>query len=98
MGMSNHEFEIRNYNLVTESNQVKPNYDLDSKEVSIVLFLSPEETVCIIGKVDNNIIVFGDLSKIDRDNKIRDFIKSRKLNLIDFKGLNVIDYGGIVEL
>lgn len=51
-----------------------------------------------IGKVDNNIIVFGDLSKIDRDNKIRDFIKSRKLNLIDFKGLNVIDYGGIVEL
>lgn len=51
-----------------------------------------------IGKVDNNIIVFGDLNKIDRDNKIRNFIKSRNLNLIDFKGLNVIDYGGIVEL
>lgn len=51
-----------------------------------------------IGKVDNNIIVFGDLTKIDRDNKIRNFIESRKLKLIDFKGLDVIDYGGIVEV
>lgn len=51
-----------------------------------------------IGKVDNNIIVFGDLDKIDRDNKIRKFIESRNLKLIDFKGLDVIDYGGIVEL
>lgn len=51
-----------------------------------------------IGKVDNHIIVFGDLDKIDRDNKIRNFIESRNLKLIDFKGLDVIDYGGIVEL
>lgn len=51
-----------------------------------------------IGKVDNNIIVFGDLNKIDKDNKIRNFIKMRKLNIIDFKGLDVIDYGGIVEV
>ncbi len=51
-----------------------------------------------IGKVDNNIIVFGDLDKIDKDNKIRDFIESRNLKIIDFKGLDVIDYGGIVEV
>lgn len=51
-----------------------------------------------IGKVDNNIIIFGDLEKIDKDNKIRDFIKSRNLNIIDFKGLDVIDYGGLVEV
>lgn len=51
-----------------------------------------------IGKVDNNIIVFGDLDKIDRDNKIREFIRIRNLKLIDFKGLDVIDYGGIVEV
>lgn len=51
-----------------------------------------------IGRVDNNIIVFGDLNKIDRENKIRDFIKIRNLKLIDFKDLDVIDYGGIVEV
>ncbi len=51
-----------------------------------------------IGKVDNNIIIFGDLDKIDRDNKIRDFIESRHLKVIDFDGLDVIDYGGIVEV
>ena len=51
-----------------------------------------------IGRLDNNIIVFGDLNKIDRENKIRDFIKIRNLKLIDFKDLDVIDYGGIVEV
>jgi hypothetical protein len=51
-----------------------------------------------IGKVDNNIIIFGDLEKIDKDNKIRDYIKVRNLNIIDFKGLDVIDYGGLVEV
>ena len=51
-----------------------------------------------IGKVDNNIIIFGDLEKIDRDGKIREFIKSRHLQIIEFNGLDVIDYGGIVEV
>ncbi len=51
-----------------------------------------------IGKVDNNIVIFGDLCKIDRENKIRDFIEKRHLKIIEFEGLDVIDYGGIIEL
>ncbi len=51
-----------------------------------------------MGKVDNNIIVFGDLCKIDRENKIREFIESRNLKLIEFEDLDVIDYGGLIEL
>ena len=50
------------------------------------------------GKVDNNIIVFGDLCKIDRENRIREFIESRNLKIIEFEGLDVIDYGGLIEL
>ena len=42
--------------------------------------------------------MFGDLDKIDKDNKIRKFITDRKLKIIDFKGLDVVDYGGILEL
>ena len=51
-----------------------------------------------IGKIENKIIVFGDLSKIDESGKIRDFIKQNHLELIDFKNLDVIDYGGIVTI
>ena len=50
-----------------------------------------------ISRIENNIIVFGDLNKIDKENKIRNFIHNRKLNIIEFKGLDVIDYGGIIE-
>ena len=42
--------------------------------------------------------LIADLDKIDKDNKIRKFITDRKLKIIDFKGLDVVDYGGILEL
>ena len=51
-----------------------------------------------IARVDNNIVIFGDLEKIDRNNKIREFITKRNLKIIEFKDLDVIDYGGIVEI
>lgn len=52
----------------------------------------------VISRIDNNVIVSGDLNKIDKDEQIRKFIEKRKLQLIDFKGLDVIDYGGIVRI
>lgn len=51
-----------------------------------------------IGKIEDKIIVFGDLSKIDESGKICDFIKQNNLELIDFKNLDVIDYGGIITI
>ena len=51
-----------------------------------------------ISKIGDKIVIFGELSKIDKENKIREFISSRKLKIIEFEGLNVIDYGGTVEL
>jgi len=51
-----------------------------------------------LSKIDDNIIVSGDLNKIDQNNSIRNFIKSKNLNIIEFKGLDVIDYGGIIKL
>ena len=49
-----------------------------------------------ISRIEDNIIIFGDLSKIDKDDKIRNFISQKKLNLIEFKNLDVVDYGGII--
>lgn len=51
-----------------------------------------------ISKIQNNIIVFGDLSKIDVNNKIKNFILGKNLKIVDFNGLDVIDYGGIIEI
>ena len=51
-----------------------------------------------ISRIDDNIIVFGDLSEIDEDSKIREFIEQRNLKIIDFEGLDVIDYGGVVKM
>lgn len=51
-----------------------------------------------ISRVGENVVVFGDLYKIDINDKIRKFIHEKELNIIEFKELDVIDYGGIVEL
>ena len=49
-----------------------------------------------ISSLGESIIVFGDLNKIDSDGRIREFITSKNLNIIEFEGLDVIDYGGII--
>lgn len=51
-----------------------------------------------ISKIGNKIIIFGDLSKIDKNEQIRNFIKKRNVEIIEFKGQDVIDYGGILEI
>lgn len=49
-----------------------------------------------ISRIEQYVFVSGDLEKIDDDNKIRDFIISKNLEIIDFKGSDVIDYGGMI--
>ena len=51
-----------------------------------------------IARIENKIIIFGDISKIDKEKKIRNFIQSRNLELVSFKGLDVIDYGGVLVI
>lgn len=51
-----------------------------------------------IARIDNNIVVFGDLNKVDNKSYIRKIIEKKNLNIIDFSGLDVIDYGGIIEV
>lgn len=49
-----------------------------------------------ISRLGNKVIVFGDLKKIDKNDQIATFIRSLNLEIIDFDGQVVIDYGGIV--
>jgi len=49
-----------------------------------------------ISRIDDNVIIFGDANKLDK--RIKEFILERNLNIIEFKNLDVIDYGGIAVL
>ena len=51
-----------------------------------------------ITRLGDSIIVFGDLNKIDIDGRIRDFLTSKKIKIIEFKDLDIIDYGGLIEI
>ncbi len=51
-----------------------------------------------ISRIGENIIVFGDLNKIDYEGQIRDFITKKNLKIIEFIGADVVDYGGVVEI
>ena len=51
-----------------------------------------------ISRIDDKIIIFGDLNKIDKDEKIREFISNSGLEMVEFKELDVVDYGGIAKI
>ena len=49
-------------------------------------------------RIDNKFIIFGDINIIDKHGKIQKFIEKRGIDFVYFKGLDVIDYGGVIEL
>lgn len=51
-----------------------------------------------MARIDSKVIVFGDLKKIDESGEILNFIEKYNLELIDFEGLDVVDYGGVVVI
>lgn len=51
-----------------------------------------------ITRIEDKVVIFGELSKIDKNEKIRKFIESRNIKIIEFRGMDVIDYGGILTL
>ena len=43
---------------------------------------------------DNKFILFGDIDKLESGELIKEYLKDRNIEIIDFKGLDVYDYGG----
>lgn len=72
-------------------------------ELSIKLLKSQNEKSKMQGliggamtRIENKIMVFGELQKMDKENQILNFVQKRGLEMVDFKGLEVVDYGGVV--
>ena len=49
-----------------------------------------------MARVENKVMVFGELEKIDYNHQISKFIEKQGLEIVDFKGLDVVDYGGLI--
>ena len=48
--------------------------------------------------INNNFILFGDIEKMKNKDKILDHIKKYDLELIDFKNLEINDYGSVITI
>ena len=51
-----------------------------------------------MARLGDEVIIFGDITKFVNSEKIRKFIESKGLKIKDFPGLEIIDYGGILEV
>lgn len=77
--------DIEKFNLINESNKLKPNYDLSNKEIYIELYISKEKELCIIGRIDNNYISWCSLTNIadkEHNAKIFDYIANSKFTAV----------------
>lgn len=81
---SNNIFKYSYCNLVNENNKIKPNYDLNNKDIYLDIYISPEKKVCIIGRVDNNYICWGSITNLndeEMNSEIFNYIVSNKFNI-----------------
>lgn len=49
-------------------------------------------------KLGDTVILFGDKSNLVNGGKIQKFIENKGLKFHDFEGLDIIDYGGVIEV
>lgn len=51
-----------------------------------------------MARLGDTVIIFGDIAKLINGEKIKKFVEKKGLKLHWFEGLDVIDYGGIIEV
>ena len=75
-----------------EENNIKL-LDRNARETTMQGFIGGASFV-----FNNKFILFGDIDKLQSKEKIMQHLNKYELELIDFKGLNVYDYGGAIQL
>lgn len=72
-------------NLIKQYNSVTPNYSLDDQEISFEIYISPDQEVCIIAKLDNNYICWcsiTDINDYDTNSSIFQYILNLNVKTI----------------
>lgn len=71
---------MKKYNLINTTNSIESNYDVSAKDISLRVYVSPIEEVCIVGELDNNYICWCSItnrSDIDANTEIINYILSK---------------------
>ncbi|MBU3112717.1 hypothetical protein KPL55_14420 [Clostridium lacusfryxellense] len=72
---------MEKYNLVTQKNNIIPNYEIDKKDITFEIYISPEKECCILGRLDNNYICWCSMTSIaQRETNVAIFNHLLKLN------------------
>ena len=51
-----------------------------------------------ISRIGDSVIIFGDIKKLNDYEKIFEFMRKKNIKIISFKGEDLIDYGGLIEI
>lgn len=51
-----------------------------------------------MARIGDTVVIFGDIANLVNGNKIRKFVEKKGLKLHYFEGLDVVDYGGVLEV
>jgi len=51
-----------------------------------------------MARLGDTVVIFGDIANLVNGNKIRKFVEKKGLKLHSFEGLDVVDYGGVLEV
>ncbi|AAK80469.1 hypothetical protein HGI32_13490 [Clostridium acetobutylicum] len=57
---------MEKYNLINEINSIMPNYDVKNKDISLDVYVSPKQEVCIIGRLDSNYICWCSITNLQK--------------------------------
>lgn len=74
---------MKQYNLITSMNSIKPNYDVSNEYIYFEIYVSSTEEVCIIGKIDNNYICWSSITstkEVDKNAEIFNYLLSQPKN------------------
>lgn len=56
---------MNTHNLISQENEVQPNYSIDDQEIAFDAYMSPDQQVCIVGRLDNNYICWCSITHVN---------------------------------
>lgn len=85
MRIDREDVVMERFNLIHSENSIKSNARVEQKDVYFDIYISPDEEVCIIGKLDNNFSCWCSITSVndtETNAKIFDYITSVKKKII----------------
>lgn len=63
------KYGMEQYNLIDKKNALTPKYIINNEELTFIIYISPEQEVCIVGQVDNNYACWISITSLNEQEK-----------------------------